>query len=114
MSKALEAAVKAAHDLQLKEPGPTFHDVSVGKDGIRAIITAFLDAAAGDEEPVARAILETWRKSEIAPEDMADFTWEELCDLAFKYPHNTPGKMKAVALAEAKAAILALKEAVNG
>jgi hypothetical protein len=50
MSKALEAAVKAAHDLLLKEPGPTFHDVSVGKDGIRAIITAFLDAAARDDE----------------------------------------------------------------
>jgi hypothetical protein len=39
---------------------------------------------------------------------MADFTWEDLCDLAAKHPHNAPGKMKAVALAEAEAAIAAL------
>jgi hypothetical protein len=60
-------------------------------------------------EAIARAIWEAWRMSVIAPEDYRDFSWEELCDLAAKYPDRAPGKFREVALIEADAALAAIE-----
>lgn len=63
------------------------------------------------DEVIARAMWETWRASEIAPEDYRDFAWTELVALAEKYPDRAPGKFRDAAFAEARAVRQAISAA---
>jgi hypothetical protein len=90
MSKALEAAVKAVGNVEVWDGDDCQHFLTPDEQRriAREAITAFLDAAAGDE----RLCLSVGRDAQLAVGDMRDGRM-----------HNT-----------GKAAILALKEAVNG
>jgi hypothetical protein len=94
MSKALEAAVKAAAQRTLCAPIGPEHVRLFNADDARAIITAFLDAAAEDER-VARAIF-------FRGPDMGDDAW-----------NHCQRHLREMAKEQAASAILALKEAVG-
>lgn len=79
MNRALEAAVEKLNAVSYRI---RYGNHSATSDDARAIITAFLDAAAGDDAEMRRISTRVWHADE--------------------WPHDI------------KAAILALKEAVNG
>ncbi len=58
---------------------------------------------------MAKAIWETWRASKVASENMRDISWDELCELADKYPTRAPAEFHELALQEAEAVLEAMK-----
>ena len=98
----IEAAVKAGEDRRMTSE----HDGWTGRimaDDARAIITAFLEAAAEDEA-VAQAIYENARKMVSGRPP-----WERL-NVNDRYELG----MRTTAIKQQEAAILALKGTVNG
>lgn len=96
MSKALEAAVKAGTVCGLAVYNEKGDDHPFDAEDARAIITAFLDAAAGDDA----VLMAAQNKGEQLAGD--------------RVPGALRMAMGDIATKGAQAAILALKESVNG